>query len=105
MVGNILLVCRQLAGIVANLTANEMLARQRYAYLFGHDGRYLNLFDQGPMRNFAQWASSEHPDWDALYAARQQVCLPLLWLCHYPMHNAHELELTLCLLSGRLCWC
>ncbi|KAK9844454.1 hypothetical protein WJX74_002731 [Apatococcus lobatus] len=72
VVGNALLVCRQAAGIAANLTANEMLARQRYAYLFGHDGRYLNLFDQGPLRNLAQWARPEHPDWDVLYAARQQ---------------------------------
>lgn len=76
VIGNVLLVCRQLAGIAANLTANEMLARQRYPYLFGSDGRYLNLFDQGPVRNFAQWASRERPDWDALYAARQQVCPP-----------------------------
>ena len=71
--GNALLVGRQLAGMAANLTANEMLVRQRYPYLHAPDGTYLNLFDRGLVGNCAQWWSSERPDWDAEYASRQQV--------------------------------
>lgn len=45
------LLVEQSTNIVRNVTTNERINRSRYAWMQGPDGRPLNRFDRGPVRN------------------------------------------------------
>ncbi|GIL93507.1 hypothetical protein Vretimale_19926 [Volvox reticuliferus] len=60
---------RQALCILANLTANELINRQRYSYLQDDQGGYCNRFDRGSALNCFGFWLERNPDWRAQYDA------------------------------------
>ncbi|GAB4820982.1 hypothetical protein N2152v2_008028 [Parachlorella kessleri] len=70
--GTAALAGRQAFCVLANLTTNELLGRDKYGYLHAQDGTFSNPFDKGPLTNCAQFWSNGRPDWYSAYAAAHQ---------------------------------
>ncbi|GLI71396.1 hypothetical protein VaNZ11_016594 [Volvox africanus] len=58
---------RQALCILANLTANELINRQRYSYLQDEQGGYCNRFDRGSVLNCFSFWLERNSDWRTQY--------------------------------------
>ena len=71
LVGTTLLTCRQVFCVLASLTTNELLLRDKYPYFQAPDHTFTNPFDEGPLTNcLTFWSGGPRPDWYNVYAAR-----------------------------------
>ncbi|GIL63959.1 hypothetical protein Vafri_17867 [Volvox africanus] len=63
---------RQALCILANLTANELINRQRYSYLQDEQGGYCNRFDRGSAHNCFSFWLERNSDWRTQYDAGER---------------------------------
>ena len=74
-IGNLILVVRQILGIVSNVTTNELIGRKKYLYLRDEQNNFHNSFDRGCAANCHQYWCVPNPDWAAIFEEDRQVCL------------------------------
>lgn len=66
-------VLRQIFCILAGLTPNELIVREKYGYLKDKNLLFFNPFDLGPLDNCIKYWSSDRPDWYSIYSERTDL--------------------------------